>query len=62
MFAKGEGNEVKASFAIDTLPSLLPKGTGQNGPLICKIEKKYIFVKWNVQYSMTPLSFFSLHY
>ena len=35
MLAKGAGS-VKLSDAIDTLPSLLPNGTGQYGPLICK--------------------------
>lgn len=41
MFAFG-GGRLKLSAAIDTLPSLLPNGTGQYGPLIWKNERAYI--------------------
>lgn len=44
MLAKEEGS-VKLSDAIDTLPSLLPNGTDQYGPLILKKETCIPFYK-----------------
>lgn len=37
ILAKGGGKLKRASNIFDTLPSLLPRGTFQYGPLICKI-------------------------